>query len=48
MKESLLKFIYIYVDNNGELDGSEIEKIIDALFDLRGVPKSERTGNALI
>ena len=33
-----------HIDCDGKLDQNEIEKVLDALFDLKGVPNSDRIG----
>jgi hypothetical protein len=37
-------FINNFIDCDGRLDQNEIEKVLDALLDLKGVPDSDRIG----
>lgn len=36
--------IYFKKDDNGKLSQNEIEKVLDAIFDFRGVPVDKRKG----
>ncbi len=38
-------FLYIiFKDSNGLIDRKELKQVLEALFDLRGVPESDRIG----